>query len=252
MTIAYLAIGKTRYSPVNALQVAAANNKHLLPILITWCQTVSPRPDCAIDHGEFVRLVYQLYELVYKGKTPSAIPTHLHPPATMTGTAPLPSSFPIPLSSLALSPQYLQAGFNSQVHVTAGSNLMDTAAPSSSLYSVSPGPNISPTFVPSSSAEELAIDSPRLIRRHGKKIAAFHLKGCDWLLAEDVHKTYFSKTSADEFIQKLKSNNNSKHWRPLSVKVADAFRKHYDMEHGEVFELNYMLTLAGLDTVVAC
>lgn len=94
-------------------------------------------------------------------------------------------------------------------------------------------------------------ESMVLVRRYGKKIAAFKPSGGieEWYLAEDVRQTYFPRLSLDEFLLKYNKDSEKKVLQPLTEDANLAFRHHYEMNDCESFDLALMLhadTLADL------
>jgi len=90
-----------------------------------------------------------------------------------------------------------------------------------------------------------------LKRFHGKKIPVFKAgpRSIEWVLLEDVQKTYYSRMTAESFFSLLSSTLPGIAV-PISGDASKAFKSHYDMEESELFEEDIMLTFYSLSTIV--
>lgn len=243
------------------MHTVAHRFEELVVTVMNWCRIVSSTVVLGITHEAFTDLTYKLYTQVYKDSgmfsiTPFALPLD-RARAARTPPSVIQASQPPLLSTMPpkVMPQIVQREFADGSSVGSRPTSADILSRPASIASnrsydqdqslvIAQPVTGSQVCTVNPVKSKVVVDpgeSIVLLRRYGKKIAAFKPNGTEeWYLVEDIRQTYFPRMTLDDFLLKY-NDQQKKVLHPLTEEANLAFRHHYEMEDCEKFEVALMV-----------
>lgn len=194
----------------------------------------------------------------YTTEQPLTISQNIPPHTTYPNMPIQQFSGPLPTHQLALSPSYAlpaqQINYAMQSLPTIPQKVSShTTCPITSTgvsAPAQPSPASTTVSVSTSSTPEDDDGCVILQRINGKKICVYGKGKESYALIEDLQKTYFPRVDITKFVTDLRLAQ-SNIILPISAEVSEAFKRHYEMEDHEQFEVDGMLEVDKISVVIS-